>query len=39
MSMLKRQVWMADGDEFDDIVINSQRVFRLNDQYKKTSIC
>ena len=33
-SMLKRQVWMADDDEFDHIVKNSQRVFRLNDQYK-----
>ena len=33
-SMLKRQVWMADDDEFDHIVKNSQRVLRLNDQYK-----
>ena len=32
--MLKRQVWMADDDEFDHIVQNSQRVLRLNDQYK-----
>ena len=31
--MLKRQVWMAD-DEFDHVVQNSQRVLRLNDQYK-----
>ena len=34
MSMLKRQVWMADDEEFDHIVKNSQRVLRLNDQYK-----
>ena len=33
-SMLKRQVWMADDDEFDHIVKNSQRVLRLNDQYE-----
>ena len=33
-SMLKRQVWMADDDEFDHIVKNSQRVFRLNSQYE-----
>ena len=33
--MLKRQVWMADDDEFDHIVKNSQRVLRLNDQYKR----
>ena len=32
--MLKTQVWMADDDEFDHIVKNSQRVLRLNDQYK-----
>ena len=32
--MLKRQVWIADDDEFDFIVKNSQRVLRLNDQYK-----
>ena len=31
--MLKRQVWMADGDESDHIVKNSQKVLRLNDQY------
>ena len=34
MSMLKRQVWMADDDEFDHIVKNSQRVLILNDQYE-----
>ena len=32
--MVKRQVWMADDDEFDHIVKNSQRVFRFNDQYE-----
>ena len=32
--MLKGQVWMADDDEFDHIVKNSQRVLRLNDQYE-----
>ena len=32
--MLKQQVWMADNDEFDYIVKNSQRVFRLNAQYE-----
>ena len=32
--MLKRQVWMADDDEFDHIVKNSQRVFKLNVQYE-----
>ena len=32
--MLKRQVWMADDDEFDHIVKNSKRVLRLNDQYE-----
>ena len=30
---LKRQVWMADDDEFDHIVKNSQRVLKLNDKY------
>ena len=34
MSVLRRQVWMADGDEFDYIVKNSQRVLRLNVQYE-----
>ena len=32
--MLKRQVWMADDDEFDHIVKNSEIVLRLNDQYE-----
>ena len=32
--MLKRQVWMADDDESEYIVKNSQRVLRLNDQYE-----
>ena len=32
--MLRRQVWMADDDEFDHIVKNSQRVLKLNDQYE-----
>ena len=32
--MLKRQVWMADDDEFDYIVKNSQRVLKLNTQYE-----
>ena len=35
--MLKRQMWMADDDEFDHIVKNSQRVLRLNDQYENHS--
>ena len=35
--MLRRQVWMADDDEFDHIVKNSQRVLRLNDQYENHS--
>ena len=33
-SMRKRQVWMADDDDFDQIVKNSQRVPRLNDQFE-----
>ena len=33
-SMLKKQVWMADDDEFDHKVKNSQRVLILNYQYK-----
>ena len=32
-SMLRRQVWMDDDDEFDHILENSQRVLRLNTQY------
>ena len=32
--MLKRQVWMADDDEFEHIVKNSQRVLKLNAQYE-----
>ena len=32
--MLKRQVYMADDDEFDHIVKNSQRVLKLSDQYE-----
>ena len=31
--MLSRPVWMANADEFDYIVKNSQRVLRLNAQY------
>ena len=27
-------MWIADDDEFDHIVKNSQRVLRLNDQYE-----
>ena len=32
--MSKQQVWMADDDEFDYIVKNSQGVLKLNDQYE-----
>ena len=32
--MLKRQVWMDDKDEFEHILKNSQRVLKLNAQYK-----
>ena len=32
--MLKRQLWMADDNEFDHIVKNSQGVLRLKDQYE-----
>ena len=34
MSMLKGQVWIADDNEFDHIVKNSQGMLRLNDQYE-----
>ena len=34
MSMLRRQVWLVDDDKFEQIVKNSQRVLKLNDQYK-----
>ena len=30
--MLRRQVWMADDDEFEHVVDDSQRVLRLNDE-------
>ena len=33
-SMLRQQVWMADDDEFDYIVKNSQRVLGLSVQYE-----
>ena len=32
--MLKRQLWMANDDEFDHIVKNSQRVLKLSNLYK-----
>ena len=32
--MLKRHVWMADDDEFDHMVKNSQTVLKLNAQYQ-----
>ena len=32
--MLRQQVWMADDDELDHIVENSQRVLKLNAQYE-----
>ena len=34
MSMLKRQVWMADDDEFEDLAKNSQSILKLNAQYE-----
>ena len=34
MSMLQRQLWMADNDEFYHIVKNAQGVLRLKNQYK-----
>ena len=33
-SMLKRQAWMADDDEFDYILKNLQRVLGLSAQYE-----
>ena len=33
-SLLRRQVWMTEDDEFDYMIKNSQRVLGLNDQYK-----
>ena len=33
-SMLRRQLWIADDDEFDHILENSQRVLKLNAQYE-----
>ena len=33
-SMLKQQAWMADDDEVNYIVKNSQKILKLNDQYK-----
>ena len=33
-SMLRRQVWIADDDEFDHIVENLQSVLKLNAQYE-----
>ena len=33
-SMLRRQVWMADDDEFNYIIKNTQRVLNLNAQYE-----
>ena len=32
--MLRRQVWMADDDEFDYVMKNLQRVFGLSIQYE-----
>ena len=32
--MLRRQVWMANNDEFGYIAKNSQSILKLNDQYK-----
>ena len=36
-SMLRRQVWMTDDDEFDHIVGNTQRVLKLSAQYENHS--
>ena len=35
--MLRRQVWMADNDGFDQIVKNSRRVLGLNTQSENHS--
>ena len=32
--MLRRQVWMTDDDEFDNIVEKSQRLLKLNPQHE-----
>ena len=32
--MIRRQVWMADNDDFDYIVYNLQRVLKLSTQYE-----
>ena len=32
--MLNREVWMADDDELDHMVKNSQRVIKFNDQFE-----
>ena len=32
--MLREQAWMADDDDFDQIIKNSQRVLGLNIQYE-----
>ena len=34
ISMLKKQVWMTDDNEFEHTVKNSRKVLRLNDQYE-----
>ena len=38
-SMLKKQVWMADDDEFDHIVKNSNRVLKLTNAEEFTKGC
>ena len=32
--MLRQQMWMADDDEFDHIIENSQRALKLNSQHE-----
>ena len=32
--MIRRQVWMADNDDFDHIVYNLQRVLKLSTQHE-----